>query len=152
MPTKRTATNIKHIALVVVLFVLSGLSGYFASMLLGEQKQTRDIDEVQVTHSKPTATEPDTKACIAALPIDIKLAQKLMFAVYSDQAATIAPVLADIGVGGVIIMDETSADQIGNLLGSFRIKPIVAVDQEGGTVQRYKTQGLLPFGSVKKLW
>lgn len=87
---------------------------------------------------------PDTLACIEALPDDVLIAQKLMFAGYSDQIGGQAVLLGNANLGGVIVMDETSPEAIKTLTSAFSITPLLAVDQEGGTVQRYTEEGILP--------
>lgn len=125
----------------IFLFCLAGAGGYYTSSYLHARTEQNVADNQQTIVDKP---QPDSEACIASLSATTKFSQKLMFAVYADQAAAIAPILADADVGGIIIMDEVSAKQIAQLRGLFKITPFIAVDQEGGTVQRYKAQGILP--------
>ncbi len=144
MRKKNTPKKIAILALAVLLLTLSGVGSYFASGYLSQRRHAEIGNESQVAQTKPQEAAPDHAACIAALPSDVKFAQKLMLAVYSDQIAAAIPVASELGVGGVIIMDEISAEHIKQLRDSFEIAPFIAVDQEGGTVQRYKSQGILP--------
>jgi len=91
-----------------------------------------------------TSPAPNALACIAALPDDTLVAQKLMFAGYSDQIEASAIAIGGTNIGGVIIMDQSSAEIIDALTSAFSTKPLIAVDQEGGTVQRYTENGILP--------
>jgi beta-N-acetylhexosaminidase len=67
-----------------------------------------------------------------------------MAAGYSDQLSSYKSVFTQFDIGGIIIMNETSASSLGTFRQGFQVAPTIAVDQEGGTVQRYKSQGILP--------
>ena len=54
------------------------------------------------------------------------------------------PILAQASIGGIIIMNAVPADQITAVRQAMQIAPLIAVDQEGGTVQRYTAEGSLP--------
>ncbi len=91
--------------------------------------------------------EPPQKTalqCVADLPLDLKIGQKIMPAVYAGQVSAMLPALQQYNIGGVIVMDEATADQISQLTNGMAHKPFIAVDQEGGTVQRYKENGIVP--------
>ncbi|MEJ0073824.1 MAG: glycoside hydrolase family 3 N-terminal domain-containing protein [Candidatus Saccharibacteria bacterium] len=89
-------------------------------------------------------TPEDKLACVQALPQDIQIGQKLMLAGYSDQLPGSTAALSQASIGGVIIMDQTPAAEIATFRGAFKIAPTIGVDQEGGPVQRYTSEGLLP--------
>lgn len=101
-------------------------------------------------HNNPSnqqTTKPPQKntiACINSLLDDVKIGQKIMVAVYSNQLASETPELAKMNVGGVIVMDAISQAQLNDFRTSMPIAPLIAVDQEGGTVQRYTAEGRLP--------
>ena len=82
--------------------------------------------------------------CTEKLPLTIKVGQKLMIAGYAALLPQETTPLASASVGGVIIMDQTSAASIQSLKSAFSISPLIAVDQEGGTVQRFTQEGILP--------
>lgn len=42
------------------------------------------------------------------------------------------------------MMDAVTATQVSDLRKAMKIAPFIAVDQEGGPVQRYKEEGILP--------
>lgn len=90
----------------------------------------------------------DRLACTKSLPSAVKIGQKIMVAGYSDQLVESAPVLAEAGVGGVILMDEMLAEAISTFRAAFTISPTIGVDQEGGSVQRYKSEGELPGATM----
>lgn len=97
---------------------------------------------------KPSGPPPhpaeDKLACVQKLPDAVQIGQKLMFGGYSDLLASSTATLAQASIGGVIIMNETPAAEIATFRSSFSIAPTVGVDQEGGTVQRYTSEGALP--------
>lgn len=103
-------------------------------------------DTTQPPEPPNTSRPPveDRLACARSLPSAVKIGQKIMVAGYSDQLVESAPVLAEAGVGGVILMDETPAEAIDTFRAAFTIPPTVGVDQEGGSVQRYESEGELP--------
>ncbi len=82
--------------------------------------------------------------CTTQLALNFKLAQKLMFAIYPSEILEEIPTLIKHRIGGVIAMGEIPKDSIDFLNKTMLVKPFVAVDQEGGTVQRYKSNGVLP--------
>lgn len=129
----------KLIALLSILFFLigGGLGWLFIGPFLNQQTD-------QSPSQTPEQPTQNTLACIEALPNTTLITQKLMFATYSEQIADQTKILASTGVGGIIVMDQTDATAIDELTSRFAITPFVAVDQEGGTVQRYKNNGPRP--------
>ena len=101
---------------------------------------------------RPTSTPPhpaeNQLACVQKLPDATKIGQKLMFAGYSGQLDSTTAVLSQANIGGVIIMNETPAAEIAAFRAAFSIAPAIATDQEGGTVQRYISEGAVP-GAVE---
>ncbi len=142
---KRTITTRLLVGLACLL-VVAGVAGYSVSSYFAKPEVATTVKESSSAQPQPEA-EPDRQTCIANLPIATKLSQKVMFAIYSDQIEEATPVLAELGVGGVIVMDEVPAEQLKQLRDAFATPPTIAVDQEGGTVQRYKSHGLLPSAS-----
>lgn len=67
-----------------------------------------------------------------------------MVAAYSEQLGDETPVLIRTNIGGIIVMDTISATQISTYRAAMSTVPFVAVDQEGGTVQRYTVAGDVP--------
>lgn len=96
----------------------------------------------------PEPAAPDAAAvqrqCVADLPVDVKLAQKIMLAGFTDTLAAQADAFARYDVGGVILMDAAPADVVSSFVAAQRVPPFVATDQEGGTVQRYPSDPALP--------
>ncbi len=104
-------------------------------------------DDQPSAGSQSITKERKYLACIEQLPVDIKLGQKLVLAGYRDSLASLRGVFNDYSIGGVIVMDAIDSSQIATFVDAQTIAPIVAVDQEGGTVQRYKAAASLPAAS-----
>lgn len=83
-------------------------------------------------------------ACVENLPARTRLGQKLMIAGYANTLASQQAAMASAELNGVLIMNETPTASITSFKQAFSITPTVAVDQEGGTVQRYTSEGTLP--------
>ena len=102
----------------------------------------------------PTSSKPDKQAatppkksqatCIKELPDTTKLGQKIMVAGYADSLDSHATSFAKHQLGGVILMDETPKSTIVTFKSQQPIPPFIATDQEGGSVQRYTSEGILP--------
>ncbi len=106
-------------------------------------------DDWTSRRAQPATTRPSTTVrtafmCVEGLSDEFKIGQKLMAAGYNELIAEQIKPFVEAKLGGVIIMDETPASSITALKAAFTIAPFVAVDQEGGTVQRYISQGLVP--------
>lgn len=67
-----------------------------------------------------------------------------MFAGYASTLNAQQSAVTQANLAGLILMDQTSASAIANLTRRFTIPPIIAVDQEGGKVQRFTSQGKIP--------
>lgn len=89
-------------------------------------------------------TKPDMAACIAQLPLAFKLGQKLMLSATTATMAQAGAEAAAYHIGGVILMDQVPAALVSTYTAAQTAPSLIATDQEGGTVQRYTTEGLLP--------
>ncbi len=145
---KRTSSHPARRGLLVVALLAVAAIGGYAAAAYWRERPPAEHDVATHTPSENETSQPDTAACIAGLPTEMKLRQKLMFAVYSDQIDQLVPIIAPLDIGGVIVMDEASQEQIATLTNAFKVPPFVAVDQEGGTVQRYKSHGVVPGAST----
>lgn len=92
-------------------------------------------------NNTPIAPVKTALSCTEKLPLSIQIGQKIMGAGYSDLLVSTKSAFVSNAIGGVILMNETSAQDIQSFAQGFAITPTIAVDQEGGTVQRYKSEG-----------
>ena len=110
------------------------------------------LHPVHQTPATPVPPHTDTPAeitakqlaCVANMPLSQRIGQKIMLAAYAQSLADETPMLANASIGGIIIMNEIPGDQITAFRKVMQIAPLIAVDQEGGTVQRYTAEGTLP--------
>lgn len=129
--------------LLIVGVVAVGLYSLLAIWYFLEASNKNDL-KYNPELSSDTKQSDDSLVCLARLSQKQLIAQKIMLAGYASHLSKQAQIFADSGLGGVIIMDETPKDSISHLKQTMPIPPIIAVDQEGGTVQRYQTKGRLP--------
>lgn len=93
---------------------------------------------------QPAAPTKTAIQCVEELPDSVLIGQKLMVAAYNDQLNTVQTIVATKYLNGIIIMEEIPAASVSSLVQANTIKPTIGVDQEGGTVQRYKSEGAVP--------
>ncbi len=125
------------------LVILIILIGWVGSALWELTRMTPPLETVIIPSEEEIAAnlKKEKLACIAELPLETRLGQKLMPAGFASHLAEQTVALAAHSIGGVIIMDETSGEIITAFRKAMPITPFVAVDQEGGTVQRYVEWG-----------
>jgi beta-N-acetylhexosaminidase len=113
-----------------------------------ETAQSVQVGET-LTPKPPTQAE-----CIAKLPLALKLAQKLMISADANTVDSVSAVAAKYNLGGIILMGPVpSSAQTHSLQSAQKYPLLIATDQEGGTVERYKTGGTLPAAAdVPGLW
>jgi beta-N-acetylhexosaminidase len=134
--TRRT----KIILVIIIAVCLSVVGGFFVAKYLSHIQYPGQPNNASQPTKQPQKT---ALSCVESLPDATLIGQKLMVAGYSNQLTNIQPILVQNGIGGIIIMDETPAQTIQAFRSGFSIAPLVAVDQEGGTVQRYKSEGVI---------
>lgn len=136
-------TNLKKTLLVAVTISIAILAGYFAWRIL---ESGNNITSSSKVTSKDSQEKPEENplVCIQSLPNDMKLAQKLMFAGYPNTLADLPIGSGQSQIGGVILMNEVSGASAAELKRRFSINPLVATDQEGGSVARFQSFGNLP--------
>lgn len=67
-----------------------------------------------------------------------------MFAGYATTLNAQQSTITQTNLTGLILMDQIPPSIIASLVHNFAIPPIIAVDQEGGKVQRFTSQGKIP--------
>lgn len=124
----------------IILLVLAGgiASWLYASGYFKPRAQQSALPATQ------NPVREDRIACINALPMNVKIGQKLMVAGYSNQLSGDASVFNTSYIGGIIIMNQASSTQLATFRSIQLIAPFIATDQEGGSVQRYTQEGSLP--------
>lgn len=137
-----------HRSLVIIAaFILAALLGVGVWALFFQgtsQAPAPDTSQTDTPHPPEPSEAEKQLACIEALPARVKIGQKLMAAGYNSLLASETKPLARYYVGGIIIMDATPKATISQFKQAFLITPMIGVDQEGGTVQRYTEEGELP--------
>ncbi len=138
-PMRRSRLKIALISILVIGLIAAGTVATLA--LLKPHDKTSTTTSPEDISPKPSQT---ALTCTANLSDDLLLGQKLMIAVYSAQLNAEQPIIAQYQLNGVILMDETDESAIASLSTGMTIKPTIATDQEGGTVQRFTAEGKLP--------
>lgn len=137
----------KYLFLIGVLIAL--VSGSVCFYVL-QTVMPRDRDLAETTAppggsaTQEKSGQEEELACVAAMPLETRIGQKLMAAGYAAWLQRDTAAFSSVTIGGIIIMDEVPAESITALRQAMTIPPIIAVDQEGGSVQRYKSAGYLP--------
>jgi len=139
-PRHKRRVAIAIVSIVIVLLAAAG--SLVAAQYFFEPP--KEASQNQPENTKPDAPVKTALSCVMELPANTLFGQKLMAAGYSDQLASLQSDFWQSGVGGMIIMNEIPAETLAAFSKGFAIAPIIAVDQEGGTVQRYKSQGIVP--------
>lgn len=91
-----------------------------------------------------TAASPD---CTSSIPLRARVAQLVWPAVYGDALRTSAAQLAEWGVGGAVVMTFPAGAKAADLLAlkqAGAVPLLLATDEEGGRVQRFKLLGAMP--------
>ncbi len=152
-----TAGTVLGAAIPMALFAAAWLSGAFVKRdtTLGEEPNSPVPSYAQkyaTPTPSPTETLPTTpEECVAALPFDVKIGQKLVLGVTENnntvnKMSDVKSLFAQSAIGGIVLMEEpkdmaTSNDTLNNFLKAQPIKMSVAEDNEGGTVQRILFNG-----------
>ncbi len=130
------------IVLISILIVGLITVGTVFALRLIEPRETSSTD--QPTQPPSPAAAQSALVCTEKLSDDVLLGQRLMIAVYSAQLNAEQPIVAEYQLNGVILMDETDESAIASLSTNMLVKPTVGTYQEGGTVQRFKSEGTIP--------
>ncbi len=103
----------------------------------------------QPKHHKKRPPKPITKDMklqyVQDMSLKEKVGQKLMLGVWTQAELTdSAEVFNAKHIGGIVLMREVTRSSITAFVKDQDIPPAVATDQEGGTVQRFISEGQLP--------
>ena len=143
-----TAPRRNHKPLWIIGGILLFLGAAGGTWALLDRHVPRDTPQNAAVTTPDTPVVKTAAVCVADLPNSVKVGQKLLFAAYDDQISNESATYANAHVGGVIIMNATPAAAITQFKSAFKIAPIIGVDQEGGSVQRYTNNGLLAGATV----
>ena len=141
MARNRAALAVPAVAVSVTVIVLAGLIGWWTIGDDGSAKKTfpsgRDSSGTQ-----PAATSPpcDPQGVIASWPLEQRLAQLLMVGVDAQSGNHAEELVTRYGVGGVFVGGQAAGIFVDGSLARLAtvgpVPPLVAVDEEGGRVQR----------------
>lgn len=106
-----------------------------------------DIEPTVLPATTAGSNQASQLDCVASLPVDLKVRQTLMPALYGDQLDAGERLVRDHGVGGLILMTwPAGSDPAGlaRVKGSGSLPVLLSVDEEGGSVQRLRSLGAIP--------
>jgi beta-N-acetylhexosaminidase len=91
--------------------------------------------------------QADPAECIAQLPLETRVGQLVMPSMRAEDAAAFSQTMSRDRVGGVMVFNQPQDPTLLNTLKSAAnepVWPLIAVDEEGGSVQRFAQVGTLP--------
>jgi beta-N-acetylhexosaminidase len=142
MARNRAALAVLAVAVSVTVIVLTALIGWWTIGDNGSAKKDPSAHGTNSSGTQPAATSPpcDPQAVIASWPLEQRLAQLLMVGVDAQGGNEAEALVTRYGVGGVFVGGQATgifADgSLARLAAVGPIPPLVAVDEEGGRVQR----------------
>src|SRR5690606_30915925 len=120
MPARRQSHPFRIAVLILFLVIIGAVAVYFFIT-----SRSTDNSQTPIV-SKPDKPATPTQAdCIMKLPDELKIAQKLMFASYSESILSYKDLLADNTIGGIILMDEVPSTSIAALKTGFKVAPFI---------------------------
>lgn len=134
----------RRLKIVLISILIVGLVAAGTVAALTYLKPAPDTSEDSPQEDPALQPNQAILACTEKLSDDILLGQRLMVAVYKSQLNAEQPIIAQYQLNGVILMDEVDESAIASLSAGLTIKPTIATDQEGGTVQRFTSEGKIP--------
>ena len=145
MARSRAALAVPVMVVSVTVIVLVALIGWWTIGDDGSAKKSSGRPNPSAngpTPSQPAATSPpcDPQAVIASWPLEQRLAQLLMVGVDGQGGDEAETLVAQYGVGGVFVGGQGTGifvdGSLARLAAVGPVAPLVAVDEEGGRVQR----------------
>jgi beta-N-acetylhexosaminidase len=143
MARNRAALAVPAVAVSVAVIVLAALIGWWTIGDDGGAKKTSARRNGPDSPSaQPAATSPpcDPQAVIASWPLEQRLAQLLMVGVDAQGGNEAEALVTRYGVGGVFVGGQASGiftdGSLARLATVGPVPPLMAVDEEGGRVQR----------------
>jgi beta-N-acetylhexosaminidase len=137
----RAALAVPAVAVSVTVIVLAGLVGWWTIGDDGSAKKT-SANGRDSSGTQPAATSPpcDPQGVIASWPLEQRLAQLLMVGVDAQSGDEADDLVTRYGVGGVFVGGQATSIFVDGSLARLAtvgsVPPLVAVDEEGGRVQR----------------
>ena len=141
MARNRAALAVPAVAVSVTVIVLAALIGRSTIGDDGSAKKTSPSGR-DSSGTQPAATSPpcDPQGVIASWPLEQRLAQLLMVGVDAQGGNEAEELVTRYGVGGVFIGGQATSifvdGSMARLAMAGPVPPLVAVDEEGGRVQR----------------
>jgi beta-N-acetylhexosaminidase len=148
MTGSRARRIMTGVVVAVAVLVVAALAGWWA--IGGDGASDRSATRATASTSAPTTTAPcNAEAVIASWPLEKRLAQLLMVGVDPRTGNEAEALVARYGVGGVFVGGDATGiftdGTLARLATVAEIAPFVAVDEEGGRVQRIdRLAGPLP--------
>jgi beta-N-acetylhexosaminidase len=143
MARNRAALAVPAVAVSVAVIVLAAVIGWWKiGGDDGAKKTSPRRNGLDGTSAQPAATSPpcDPQAVIASWPLEQRLAQLLMVGVDAQSGNEAEALVTRYGVGGVFVGGQATGIFIDGSLARLAtvgpVAPLVAVDEEGGRVQR----------------
>jgi len=139
----RAALAVPAVAVSATVIVLAALIGWWTiGDDDGAKKTSARRNGADSSGTQPAATSPpcDPQAVIASWPLEQRLAQLLMVGVDAQGGGEAEELVTRYGVGGVFVGGQATGIFVDGNLARLAtvgpVPPLVAVDEEGGRVQR----------------
>jgi beta-N-acetylhexosaminidase len=138
----RAALAVPIVAMSVTVIVVAALIGWWTIGDDGAKKTSARRNGPDSSSAQPAATSPpcDPQAVIASWPLEQRLAQLLMVGVDAQSGNDAEALVTRYGVGGVFVGGQATGIFVDGSLARLTtvgpVPPLVAVDEEGGRVQR----------------
>jgi beta-N-acetylhexosaminidase len=144
MARNRAALAVPAVAVSLTVIVLAALIGWWT---IGDDGSAKKTSAPRNPANAPSGTQPaatsapcDSQAMIASWPLEQRLAQLLMVGVDAQGGNEAEALVTRYGVGGVFVGGQATGIFVDGSLARLAtvapVPPLVAVDEEGGRVQR----------------